>query len=234
MKFPSVIRFMVLGLTIMGAPALLPVMTGSAQAASQSVPTEIHINAAIPATVLVQSPADTHTELQIICLFESVPANTLRGSLNEMNEKLKGLLSIIRSPDLFRGLLGETLLINPPAGSLFAKRLMVIGLGDAQTYAPQRMELVGSIVYREANRLGIEHPFFAPTVLDGGVTKFNSGETAEHFFAGFLRAARTEKMLRDVGASAEQTIQDITFLAGPSHAVDTQHGLERAVSNPER
>ena len=87
----------------------------------------------------------------MICLFRSSPVNTLRGSLSEMNEKLQGLLDRVRKPELFGGELGETLLIAPPKNSLGAKRLLVIGLGDSQTFSPERMQLV-------QGRLSIERP----------------------------------------------------------------------------
>jgi hypothetical protein len=124
-------------------------------------------NAPIPIQILAQSPADTKTELQVICLFRSSPLNTLHGSLVETNEKLKGLLDRIRKLELFRGELGETLLRAPPANSMGARKLLLIGLGDSQTFSPQRMQLVGEILYTEASRLGVAHPFFAPTILDG-------------------------------------------------------------------
>jgi hypothetical protein len=201
-------------------------------AGAQTRPAEFPIaNAPLPVRVLIQSPADTETELQIICLFESVPSNVLHGSLAEIDEKLKGLLVALRKPDLFRGELGETILIAPPVGGLAARRLLIIGLGPSDTFTPQRMELVGSIAYRESNRLGIKHPFFAPAILDGGVTKINSGETAESFLSGFLRALRTEKVLVGTSESTGRAVEDLTFLAGPTHATDTQHGLERAVTN---
>ena len=215
------------------APRAALIPSEAARQAAQAKPAEFQVsNAPTPPRVLVQSPAETDTELQIICLFESAPENTLHGSLVEINEKLKGLLDKIRKPELFRGELGETILIDPPAGSLAARKLLIIGLGDSENFTPQRMEFVGSIVYRESNRLGIAHPFFAPTILDGGVTKFNTGRVAERFYAGFLRAGRTEKMLKEAGASQGQTLQDLTFLAGPTHAADTQHALERVVANP--
>jgi len=116
----------------------------------------------------------------------------------------------------------------PPSGSLAAKKLLIIGLGDSETFTPQRMELIGSIAYRESNRMGIAHPFFAPTILDGGVTKFTTDQMSEKFFAGFLRAARTEKILKDAGASRGQVVQELTFLAGAKHAAGTQQGIERA------
>jgi hypothetical protein len=92
------------------------------------------------------------------------------------------------------------------------------------------MELVGTILYREATRLGVSHPFFAPTILDGGVAKFGTGEISEQVVSGFLRAARTERALKDAGAGPEQTIQALTFLAGPTHASETRQGIEKAIA----
>lgn len=171
-------------------------------------------------------------ELQIICLFESTPGNTLHGSLAEINEKLNGLLDHIRQPTLFRGELGETILIDPPAGTIAARKLLIIGLGDSQTLTPQRLEPVGTIAYRESNRLRIAHPYFAPTILDGGVTRCNTGEVSENFMRGFLRASRTHKLLFEAGPAQPPVLHDLTFLAGPSHAADTQQGLAKAFSQP--
>lgn len=188
-------------------------------------------SSSITTQVLLQSPAGTDTELQIICLFESTPENTLHGSLAEVNEKLQGLLDQIRNPALFRGELGETLLIAPSTGSLPAKNLLIVGLGDSQTFTPQRMELVGSIAYRESSLLGVVHPYFAPTILDGGVARYTTGEISEKFMTGFLRAARTEKILQGVGASRGKLVQDLTYLAGPAHATDTKQGIQRALAD---
>jgi hypothetical protein len=196
-----------------------------------AAPTEIKIsNGPIPIRVLVQSPADSATDLQIICLFASTTENTLHGSLIEMNDKLSGLLDRIRHPNLFRGELGETLLIAPSAGTISAKRLLIIGLGDSETFTAERMDQVGSIVYRESNRLGVADPYFAPTILDGGVTKFATGEISEQFMRGFLRAANTERILKDANDSTAGTMQDFTFLAGQAHASDTKQGIERAIA----
>jgi hypothetical protein len=204
-------------------------------APSQSKPSEIQIHGApIPTRVLVQSPSETVTELQVICLFESETQNMLRGSLSEINKKLHGLLDQIRQPTLFRGELGETLLLEPHTGSIAARRLLLIGLGDSQTFTPQRMELVGSIVYRESNRLGIAHPYFAPTILDGGVTKYGTDQVSESFIAGFLRGARTEEILKRTGVAQVQFPQDLTYLAGPTHATDTQLGIAKGFASAQK
>jgi hypothetical protein len=227
-----------LALLALAICALDIVPTGSAAAQSQTSgpstqvkPAEIQIpNGPLPIRILLQSPADTVTDLQVICLFQSNPSNTLHGSLTEINDKLKGLLDQVRKPDLFRGESGETILITPPAGTLGAGKLLVIGLGDSETFTPQRMELVGSILYREAERLAVSQPFFAPTILDGGVTTFGTGQVSEQVVSGFLRAARMDRVLRNTGAWQGQPIQALTFLAGPTHAAETQQGIEKAIA----
>jgi len=207
-----------------------PARPSPATAPVEGKVTEIQVSRKpIPIRILVQSPADTKTDLQAICLFRSDPENTLHGSLSEANLKLNALLDVIRKPGLFRGDLGETLVIVPPLGSISAKKLLVIGLGDSQTFTPQRMEAVGAAFYREANRLGVSHPFFAPTVLDGGVTAFATGDTAREFVSGVLRAIRTEQSLKDAGAAPHTAVRQLTFLAGPAHAKDTQAGIEKAL-----
>lgn len=206
-----------------------------APAALRAQPASIDIaGAPLPIRVLAQSPASTVTDLQAICLFRSAPENTLRGSLSETNEKLKGLLGRIRTPTLFRGTLGETLVITPPAGSLGARRLLIIGLGDSADFDPQRMDLAGEILYEEASRLGVAHPFFAPTILDGGVTRFTTGDVAEHVVDGFLRAAALGKMLRDEKASGSQAVASLTYLAGAANVAGTRAGIEKAVARAAR
>jgi Cytosol aminopeptidase family, N-terminal domain len=179
--------------------------------------------------VLAQSPAETKTELQIFCLFRSSPENSLHGSLIEINEKLHGLLDQLRVPGLFNGDLGETILLTPPAGTIAAKKLLIIGLGDSSSFTPARMYLVGKIVFREANRLSIAHPFFAPTILDGGITTFSTAEVAEQVVRGLRDALATESLLRNEGATTPLAVADFTFLAGAAHAADTQGGINRAL-----
>jgi hypothetical protein len=216
-------------------PASLCLIAWSWPMLHAQAPASIDIaNSPIPIQVLARSPADTKTDLQVICLFRSTPENTLHGSLAEMNEKLKGLLDRIRKPELFGGELGETLLLAPPAGGLGARKLLIIGLGDSQTFAPERMQFVGKILFSEASRLGVAHPYFAPTILDGGVTKFATGQVAEQVISGFLRAAATNKALKDANASASQPVTALTFLAGAANVSSTREGIEKAIAAGSR
>jgi len=214
-----------------GAALIALVTWPCAIAWTQDSPAVINIaDSPIPIRVLVQSPAETDTYLQVICLFRSSPVNTLHGSLTEINEKLAGLLDRIRSPQLFGGELGETVVLTPPKNSIGAKKVLIVGLGDSQTFTPQRMQLVGEILYTEASRLGVKNPFFAPTTLDGGVSRFTSSQISEQVIGGFLRAAETEKVVNEANASTSQAIGSLTYLAGQEHAGETRDGIAKAIA----
>ena len=220
------------GLMFFCTVSIASAQTGLKQAPSPAIGQVLHAQRfGFPADVLVQGPADIETELQIICLFHSDPSNTLHGSLIEMNKKLQGLLDVIRTPSLFAGQQGETLLIVPKSGTIPARKLLIIGLGDSNSFTPAVMNLVGSITFNESSRLGITHPFFAPTVLDGGVSGFNTGEVAEQFMRGFLRARNIENRLQSLGEAPATTVERLTFLAGAAHATDTQAGLAKAFAD---
>ena len=220
--------------TILKATILMA-LPGGWNAGAQTAPALIDIaNAPLPIQILVRSPAETHTDLQVICLFRSSPMNALHGSLTEIDERLKGLLDRIRKPELFGGELGETLLIASPKGSLDAKELLLIGLGDSRNFSPQRMQLVGKILYDEAARIGVAHPFFAPAILDGGVTGFTTGQVAEEVIHGFLQASATDNVLRESNAAAGQRVTALTYLAGAKNASGTREGIEKAVAAAAR
>lgn len=200
-----------------------PATTPIAESQALTVP-----NASFPVDVLVESPAVTRTDLQAICLFQSDPSHTLHGSLMEIDQKLGGLLSQVHKSSMFSGALGETLLIAPKPGTIPARRLLLIGLGDLESFTPEREQQVGFIFFEEAERLGISHPYFAPTVLDGGKTGTDTGDVAQQFLSGFLRAKASQDLLKNAGAAAGVGPRSLTFLAGPSHAANTRDGLARA------
>jgi Cytosol aminopeptidase family, N-terminal domain len=214
---------------------LLAAVSVQAQSSTSSTTTPIAessvltvSNASFPVDVLVESPAVTKTDLQAICLFQSDPSHTFHGSLMEIDQKLGGLLSQIHKSNLFSGAVGETLLIAPKPGTIPARRLLLIGLGDLESFTPEREQQVGFIFFGEAERLGISHPYFAPTVLDGGKTGTDTGDVAQQFLSGFLRAKSSQDLLRNAGVSAGASPRSLTYLAGRAHAADTRDGLARA------
>jgi len=66
---------------------------------AQTPPAVIDIaNAPIPIQVLLQSPADTETDMQVICLFRSSPVNTIHGA-GRMASNVRRYLSYGRRSD---------------------------------------------------------------------------------------------------------------------------------------
>jgi hypothetical protein len=185
----------------------------------------------LPVSVLSQGPSDSDTDLLVFCLFRSSPRNKLSASLIETDDKLHGLLTEIRKPGLFSGELGETMVLTPPPGSMKPRKLLVIGLGDSQTFTPSRMYLVGKIAFLEADRLGAAHPFFAASILDGGVTKFTTGEVATYVVGGFREALALEQTLHSRGDAGPPAVADFTYLAGPKNVASTRAGIAQAMSN---
>jgi hypothetical protein len=182
-------------------------------------------NNVLPADVLVQGPTEAPGDLQIICLFQSDPENKLLASLASMDQQLGGVLTQVRTHGLFRGDLGETMLLTPKPGVIAAHRLLIIGLGDRTTFTAQREELVGEIAYAESERLGVSAPTFAPTVIDGGFTGTDTGTIGSDFMKGFLRGRAIAAALYAAHTGPSPKVSRITFLAGPAHALDTQKGL---------
>lgn len=203
----------------------------AASLVAQTPPVPVEVPGSFPVELLVQSPAATKTELQVICLFHADPQTKLQGSLSEIDEKLGGLLSNIRKQNLFAGNLGETLLIAPKPNTIPARKLLLVGLGDIKSFSPEREQEVGFIVFEEAKRLAVAHPFFAPTVLDGGKSGMDTGAVADQFLRGFLRAKASEDALVRAGISSGKNPTALTFLAGAAHAADTKVGLARAESS---
>jgi hypothetical protein len=197
-----------------------------AQPSALAVGTRLSIpNAKLPVDVLVQGPTEAPGDLQVICLFASVPGNKLLASLATMDQQLGGLLATVRTPALFRGDLGETMLLTPKPGVIAAKRLLIVGLGDRTTFTSDREELVGEIVYAESERLGVAAPTFAPTVIDGGFTGTDTGTIGAEFITGFLRGRAIAAALHAANADSAPIVARLTFLAGAAHAVDTQKGI---------
>jgi hypothetical protein len=197
-----------------------------AAAAQTPVGTRLAIpNAKLPVNVLVQGPTEAPGDLQVICLFSSVPENKLLASLATMDQQLGGLLTAVRTQALFRGDLGETMLITPKPGVIVAKRLLIVGLGDRTTFTAEREELVGETVYAEAERLGAAAPTFAPTVIDGGFTGADTGTIGADFITGLLRGRAIAVALHAANAGPAPIVARLTFLAGQTHAVDTQKGI---------
>src|SRR6476619_231559 len=114
--------------------------------------------------VRMEGPYTADTPLQVVCYFKYTPegAKRMTGAPVELDKKLGGVIASLRQRGEFVGDEGETLLLVPPGGSIKAKALLLVGLGDEGALSLKVMERVGRESLREAARLGAIRVAFAP------------------------------------------------------------------------
>jgi len=172
----------------------------------------------------VQSPSNQQTPLQIICVFEytegdifnsppALPANV--NGLVHVDEALKGMLTELRKSGRFAGHALETILITPPAGSMPAKRLLIIGLGDRNKFNAELMTRVGGVEMHEALRLGVSSYSHASDLKDAGIDS-PTDSVAVNIVKGAMQAYEAEIFLKDHSLTSFKPINQITLLAGPA------------------
>ena len=115
------------------------------------------------------APYAQPADLQIVCLFKhKAEGDTYIEAMKDLDDKLGGLLSSLRNRGGFIGELGETILLEPPAGTIAAKHLLLIGLGDEKNLSLDTLKVVGRVAASEAIRLQARNVSFAPTIRDQG------------------------------------------------------------------
>jgi hypothetical protein len=176
-------------------------------------------------------PYSEPADLQIICLFKHKPSgDTYQGAAKDTDQHLQGLLSALRNRGEFVGELGETFLFFPPSGSIPAKRLMVIGLGDEKDLSLDSVRVVGRVAAREAVRLQAKHVAWAPVIRDEGNTTIDVGEGDRAFIEQLISAYDTEKRLQEQGLAPAFSIEEIVIEAGPTYfegaAKQVEAGIE--------
>lgn len=185
---------------------------------------------------LVQGPSSANTQLQVACVFEytdndihspqALPAN-LNG-LVHLDEALKGEFTKIRQAGYFKGHALETILISPPKGSISAKKLLLIGLGNRNQFTPELMTLVGEVATREAMRLGVSNFAFASDLKDAGIDS-PTALVAENVVKGIIDANRSEVYLKKNNLSETKKIEKVYLLAGPSFFEVAGGGIQKAI-----
>lgn len=172
----------------------------------------------------VQSPSAQPTPLQIVCLFEYTEGDifnappALPRPLNGMvhvDEALHGLITELRKSGKFAGHAYETLLITPPANTIPAKKLLLIGLGDRNKFTADLMTGIGRIGMREALRLGVSSYSHASDLKDAGIDS-PTGPVAQNVVKGALEAYQTERYLYAKKATPAPKVTQITLLTGPA------------------
>ncbi|PIF46591.1 cytosol aminopeptidase family protein [Chryseobacterium sp. 52] len=190
---------------------------------------------------MVQGPSSADAQLQVACVFEytdndihsaqALPAN-LNG-LVHLDEALKGEFTKIRESGQFQGHALETLLITPPAGSMSAKKLLLIGLGDRNNFTPELMTSVAEVATREALRLGVTNFAFASDLKDAGIDS-PTALVAGNVVKGIVLANRSEIYLREHNLSKTKKLEKVYLLAGPSFFEVAGGGIQNAIAEVKK
>jgi hypothetical protein len=193
----------------------------------------------IKVSIKMVGPYMEAADLQIICLFKHKDSGDIyQGAAKDTDEHLRGLLSTLRNRGEFVGELGETILFDPPKGSIPAKRFMVIGLGDEHDLSLDSLRVVGRIAAREAVRLKASHVAWAPVIRDEGNTAIEVGAGDRAFVEQMLAAYDTEKRLQAQGLNATFSIQTFVVEAGPTYfdsaVKEVSEGISTATSEIKR
>ena len=191
----------------------------------------------IAVEVKVQGPSAQETPLQIACVFEytegditnppALPAQ-LNGMLH-LDEALHGIITDLRKSGKFTGHAFETLLITPPPGNIKAKQLLLIGLGNRNTFNADVMYTVGAIGMREALRLGVTAYSHASDIKDAGIDS-PTAEVAENVVKGAFDAYNTQLHLKEKKMSAFKPVVKLTLLSGPAFYAPSSEAVKHALT----
>jgi Cytosol aminopeptidase family, N-terminal domain len=181
--------------------------------------------------VRMEGPYTADVPLQVVCYFRYTRegAKRMSGAPVELDKRLGGVIASLRERGEFVGDQLETLLITPPKGSIKAKALLLVGLGDEDALSLKLMEGVGRVSLREAARLGVSRIAFAPLIRDQGNKKLGTGDVETAVVRGMLLAYDTEKRLQKEGLSKEFTLDAWNVEAGPDYFDETVTGVRKAI-----
>ncbi|WP_165251356.1 M17 family peptidase N-terminal domain-containing protein [Paludisphaera soli] len=216
---------------VRSAAALAVVLALAGSAAAQEVrETTLNAPRGLPVKVRMEGPYTAEAMLQVVCYFQhEATGDFARGAPVELDRRLGGVIAALRDRGEFRGDALETVLIVPPAGTIPAKGLLLVGLGDRGRLSAGLLEQVGKASLREAARLRAATVAFAPLVRDQGDDTLSAGEVERAVTRGVFLAYDTEKRLQEQGLAPAWTLESWEVEAGPDYYDDTIAGVKKAI-----
>jgi hypothetical protein len=179
----------------------------------------------------MEGPYTADVPLQVVCYFKYTPAlaKRLTGAPVELDKELGGVIGALRERGEFVGDELETLVIIPPAGSIKAKGLLLVGLGNESGLSLDLMERVGKVALREASRLGASRVAFAPLIRDQGNSTLDTGEIERAVIRGVLLAYDTDKRMQKQALAKPFTLEQWNAEAGAAFFDSTKVGLQEGI-----
>jgi hypothetical protein len=182
--------------------------------------------------VRMEGPYTADVPLQVVSYFKYTEdgAKRMAGAPVELDKRLGGVINSLRARGDFPGASLETLLIKPKEGTIKARSLLLIGVGNESQLSLDTMERVGETALRQAKELGATKVAFAPLLRDQGNSAFGVGAVETAVVRGMLLAYDTELRLQEEGLSKDYKLTDWCVEAGPAYFDETVTGVRDAVS----
>jgi hypothetical protein len=131
-------------------------------------------------------------ELCIIGLFSRQAAMMYSGgALSDLETALKGALTALRRDSLYRGELGDKMLLSSPPAPISARAILLVGLGEPEAWNPEVAEKAAAIAMLEALRLGVKSAVFAPCLKECGLDSAASAGSSAGVLAGARKALKS-------------------------------------------
>jgi hypothetical protein len=152
------------------------------------------------------------------------------GAPVELDKRLGGIINSLRSRGEFSGGTLEALVLHPKPGSIKAKALLIVGLGDEDQLSLDTMEQVGVAVLRQARSLHATKVGFAPLLRDQGNTALGAGAVETAVVRGMLLAYNTDRRLQAEGSTDKYELAEWWVEAGPTYFDETVAGVRQGVT----
>jgi leucyl aminopeptidase len=182
--------------------------------------------------VRMEGPYTADVMLQSVCYFKYTEAGAKRmsGAPVELDKHLGGIINSLRSRGEFSGASLETLVLNPKSGSIKAKSLVLVGVGDEDQLSLDTMEQVGIAALRQAHLLHATKVGFAPLLRDQGNKALGAGAVETAVVRGMLLAYDTDRRLQAEGLSDKYELEEWWVEAGPAYFDETVAGVRQGVT----
>jgi hypothetical protein len=168
-------------------------------------------------------------ELSFACMFtHEAPGSVMAGGLLHLDRSLGSALSRLRAAGDFRAEPMETLLVDQLPSGIRARAVMVIGLGDPEDLAAERLERATRVAFREAVRLGVSTAAFAPSLLDAGIEPDRIADAPSAMLRGLLTASDAEQRLVEARLASPAQIRHWSFDAGAAHIESAAKAFKKA------
>lgn len=186
------------------------------------------VNENIKYNILVESPSQTITPLQMVCFFDFSENQNYQGGTAAVNQHFNGEIDNLRKAGIFKGNFLETLLITPKQAQIPAEKLLLFGLGNPSALSFELLEQVGYYAALEALKLGVESFCFAPSLKDAGILMQPGLEVSTALPRGMAKAISVARTLADKKLGDKVSLKEIFLLAGEAQAAYAYQGLIKA------